>query len=265
MKTINILFTGGLDSSYTMIYFSRFHVEIQPYYLKDHRPSEEFELRAIRSIIEDIRKNPDTKANVRELITKPTYAIMPDPEIQKAYRYMFKTQGFGKQYSFIARFAKQEHLDGLFVSFTFNPNNRRNMTLRESGAVLTIHDEGMEYYKLDPEKTEKNLGILMEHVLMPPSFMHTKEQEIEEMRKMGFSDSVNKTWFCYWPVNGEPCGTCPPCRDLIEQGITWRHTPEGLKRFEEDSKVPKWKHKIRDYKLTLSDKWYDFKMSHLHK
>ncbi len=259
-KTINVLFTGGLDSSYTMMYFSRFPVEIQPYYLRDNRPSEQYELKAIKSIIDDIRLNPGTKANVRELITKPTYEIKPDSEIQKAYRYMFKTAGFGKQYGFIARFAKQEGLTGLFVSLVYNPYGRGNMAVRNCGGLVEVNDEGMEYFKLDPEKTEKNLYTLFQNVLIPQSFVHTKEQEIEEMEKMGYGDSVKKTWFCFWPVNGEPCGICPPCKDLINEGMKWRFTEEGLKRNEEDRKVPAWKHKLRDYSLTLSDKWYEFKM-----
>jgi len=259
-KRINVLFTGGLDSTYTMMYFSKFPVEIQPYYLKDNRPSESYELKAVDSIIDDIRKKADTKAEILDLITKPTYEIAPDPEIQKAYRYMFKTAGFGKQYGFIARFAKQEHLDGMFVSLVYTPFGRGNMAVRNSGGVETVEDEGMVYYKLDPEKTEKNLYTIFKNVLFPQSFMHTKEQEIEEIKKLGFEDSIKKTWFCYWPVNGEPCGTCPPCRDLIKEGMTWRFTDAGLKRYEEDAKTPGWVHKIRDLKLTLSDKWYEFKM-----
>ncbi len=262
LKRINVLFTGGLDSSYTMMYFSKFPVEIQPYYLLDNRPSEQYELKAIDSIIKDIRENPDTKAEVKDLITKPTYGIKPDPEIQKAYRYMFKTAGFGKQYGFIARFAKQEKLTGLFVSLVYNPFGRGNMAVRNSGGLETVNDEGMVYYRLDPEKTEKNLYTIFKDVLIPPSFMCTKDQEIEEMKKLGFEDSIKKTWFCFWPVNGEPCGTCPPCKDLIKEGMTWRFTEAGLKRNEEDNKVPAWKHKLRDYKLTLSDKWYEFKMRH---
>ncbi len=260
MKRINVLFTGGLDSSYTMMYFSKFDVELQPYYLRDNRPSEQYELRAIDSIMEDIKKNPDTKAMVKSLITKPTYEIKPDKEIQKAYRYMFKTAGFGKQYGFIARFAKQEGIRGLFVSLVYTPFGRGNMAVRNSGGVVRADDEEMEYYRLNPDKTEKNLYTLFENVLLPPSFMRSKEEELEEMKKLGFEDSINKTWFCYWPVNGEPCGTCPPCKDLIKEGMTWRFTDAGLKRNREDQKVPAWKHKIRDIKLTLSDKWYEFKM-----
>ncbi len=258
-KRINILFTGGLDSSYTMMYFSQFPVEIQPYYLKDNRPSESYELKAINDIITDIRKNPLTKGNIRELITKPTYAIKPDKEIQKAYRYMFKTAGFGKQYGFIARFAREEGLDGLFVSVTVGGGHGKT-ALEKNGGIEEVQDEGMRYFRLDPKRSEKNLYTLFEHVLLPPSFIHTKDEEIEEMKKMGYEESVKKTWFCFWPVKGEPCGTCPPCRTLLDQGMTWRFTKDGIKRYEEDKKVPAWKHKIRDIKLTLSDKWYEFKM-----
>ena len=255
---INVLFTGGLDSSYTMMYFSKFPVEIQPFYLKDNRPSEGYELKAIKDIITDIRKNPDTRANIRELVSKPTYAIKPDREIQSAYRYMFKTAGLGKQYGFIARFAKEEGIKNLFISIVIH--GKVNNLVRKSGGAEEVSDRGYQYFRLNPEKTEKNLYTLFENILFPPSYLHTKEEEMEEMKRLGFEDSIKKTWFCYWPVNGEPCGTCPPCKDLIKEGMTWRFTKDGIKRYEEDKKVPAWKHKIRDIKLTLSDKWYEFKM-----
>ncbi len=262
MKRINVLYTGGLDSSYTMMYFSRFPVRIQPYYLRDNRPSEEYELNAIREIIADIRKNPGTKAVVNDPILEYTYNIKPDLQIQKAYHHMYKEAGLGSQYGFIARYAKQIGIHDFFVSLVYTEEGRGNMAVRNSGGVMQMKSSmGMEAYRLDPRKTEKNLYTLFKDILLPPSFMRTKDQEIEEMKSMGFEDSIKKTWFCFWPVDGKPCGTCDPCKDLIKAGMLWRFPKEALERYEKDKNAPKWKHKLRGIKLTLSQFYYKIRMS----
>jgi 7-cyano-7-deazaguanine synthase len=70
MERINCLWTGGLDSTYTVAYFSRFEVEIQPYYILDkHRDSQKYELKAISEISNIIRMHKDTKAKLLPIIT----------------------------------------------------------------------------------------------------------------------------------------------------------------------------------------------------
>lgn len=71
-QKINVLYTGGLDSSYTMILLSRCDVEIQPYYLRDNRHSEEKELSSIRNIIDHIIGNENTRCTILPLITIST-------------------------------------------------------------------------------------------------------------------------------------------------------------------------------------------------
>ena len=50
MKTVNVLWTGGLDSTYRVLELSRTDVTIQPYYLAYVNPSTKYEIRAIRQI-----------------------------------------------------------------------------------------------------------------------------------------------------------------------------------------------------------------------
>ena len=260
MRVINILLTGGLDSSYSIMYFSKFPVEIHPYYLKDHRKSEEYEIRAAKNIIEDIRKNKDTKAKVLDLETYPTYMIKPDRKISSAYRYMFRHAGFGKQYDFIARFAKQKGIKDFVVSLVYSPSGRGNMTVRRSKGLIRSDIDGMELYRLSKEKTEPHLYTIFKNCMFPVSFMRTKKQEIEEMKKLGFSSSIEKTWFCYWPIDGKPCGICNPCKDAIKEGMEWRFTKAALERNRRDKKVSPWKHQLRDYYLTITDKLYALSM-----
>ena len=108
MERINCLWTGGLDSTYTVAYFSRFEVEIQPYYLLDkHRDSQKYELKAIEEITEILRADKETKAKILPLITYPVEDIKKDTEINEAYKRIRDKSGIGSQYGWLARFATE--------------------------------------------------------------------------------------------------------------------------------------------------------------
>ena len=87
---INILWTGGLDSSYRMIQLSKYLVSIQPFYLCDNRQSEQHELNAIAAITVDIEKHPGTKCTILPLIKSKVSDIPPDSEISEAYERLHK-------------------------------------------------------------------------------------------------------------------------------------------------------------------------------
>ena len=56
MRKINILWTGGLDSTYRILELSMQDVTIQPYYLASVNPSTKYEIRAIEELTEIIKK-----------------------------------------------------------------------------------------------------------------------------------------------------------------------------------------------------------------
>lgn len=59
IKKVNILWTGGLDSSCRIIELSRMNVEIQPYYIWDTtRDSIKQEIRAMKRITQDVQNHP---------------------------------------------------------------------------------------------------------------------------------------------------------------------------------------------------------------
>lgn len=84
-EIINILWTGGFDSSFRMVQLSKKNVTIQPYYLCDNRVSEQNELSAITEITEDIKKHPETKCTILPLIKYKVEDIAPDNEITESY------------------------------------------------------------------------------------------------------------------------------------------------------------------------------------
>ncbi len=255
MTRINILWTGGLDSTYSVAVFSRLPVEIQPIYLNDDRDSEEYELRAVREITEILESRPETRAVFLPLITKPTRLIAKDREITAAYKRLRKTDHIGSQYDWLARYARETGMDDLYVSIEKSAHSRARACVYKYGDTKLIHDEaGFDYFVADREKTAADVLTVFGNIRLPMSWDRTKDEEAKELRDMGLEDVLDKTWFCYTPVDNKPCGTCNPCKQAIEDGMTWRFSPEALKRYEEDKKVPAWKHQLRDYKNLLISK-----------
>ena len=61
---------------------------------------------------------------------------------------------------------------------------------------------------------------------------YTKLQMKAEYSAMGLSDVIDKTWFCFTPIDGKPCGCCNPCKYTIEEGMTERFTKKALNRYK---------------------------------
>ena len=109
-KKINILWTGGLDSTYRVLELSQQDVTIQPYYLASVNPSTQYELKAITELTEAILKRPETKGELLPLIVVNAEQIKPNDAITKAWERLHEMSHLGSQYDFIARFAAQYNL-----------------------------------------------------------------------------------------------------------------------------------------------------------
>ncbi len=71
MKTYEIFWTGGFDSTLRVVQLSRYPIKIQPVFCKgvaaDIRKSEFYELRAIKQISALLRTKPGVKAELLPL------------------------------------------------------------------------------------------------------------------------------------------------------------------------------------------------------
>ena len=126
------MWTGGLDSTYTMIVYSRYEIEIQPYYLRHGRKSEKYELLTMKDILEDLLSRKDTKAVILPLIVIGEEDIPGDPEVEASYRRLKDDGGLGSQYDWIARYARQAQ-----VRFTEYKSNK--IIIRRITAIQAIY------------------------------------------------------------------------------------------------------------------------------
>ena len=227
MKIINILWTGGLDSTFRVLELSREEVTIQPYYLASVNPSTRYEINAILRITERIMARPGTKCTLLPLVVVHISQIKTNEEITAAWEKLHESSRLGSQYDWIARFADQFNLTlelGIEKDFKESTIQRclsqnGGYSILESGEAV-ISENGTE----EAKRVFKNMRFPL------PLFNMTKEDEIAQYKKWGASNILNRTWFCYRPVDGKPCGLCDPCQTYIEVGLGNR-IPKNRRRL----------------------------------
>ncbi|MBO6132889.1 MAG: hypothetical protein J6P05_00955 [Lachnospiraceae bacterium] len=235
----NVLWTGGLDSSYTMMLFSKEDIIVQPYHIKSGRRSESLELRAIQSVLKDILEKKDTRAEIRPLIVLDQSDIPENKEITEAYRRLNEKNGIGIQYEWLGRFSASQGDQGFYYSSIRSRSSfsRAQKCIEDNGDIMEYETEdGIFTQRVDPEKSNRELNLVFGGLRFPKSYTLIKAQEVEEMKKLGFSKSIEKTWFCHQPILGKPCGFCHPCQEVIDNGLTWRMSKQALARFKSEKK-----------------------------
>ncbi|MBN2264981.1 MAG: hypothetical protein JW775_04120 [Candidatus Aminicenantes bacterium] len=227
---VNVLWTGGLDSSFRMVQLSRLDVRAQPYYVSDDRESEPFELNAIKRVTEDIKAHPGTIFQLLPLIIVPRRQIEPDPEITEAYRRVCGRHPIGWQYEWLARLSKS--VDGLEIGLERPGPTGASRCIANLGRTRVVRDGPVPYAVLDPESSDPDLFTVFGRFHFPlPLFEFRKLDELPKYREWGFGSTIDKTWFCHWPIKGRPCGYCKPCVSLIHEGLAFRFTRSGLRRY----------------------------------
>lgn len=217
-RKINILWTGGLDSTYRILELSMQPVTIQPYYLASVNPSTQYELNAISELTEIILNRQETKATLLPLVVVSIAQIKPNESISVAWEKLHKISSLGSQYDWIARFANQYQLT-LELGIEKDPCESTIVRcLSLCGGSEEIVEEGLPYVKSTCDNDDARL--VFQNMRFPvPLFNMTKQDEISQYKKWNAEDVLQKIWFCYRPVNEKPCGLCDPCKTYIEVGL----------------------------------------------
>ena len=233
VTAVKVLWTGGFDSTYRIVELSQFDVLIQPYYLKDkQRRSEKYELNAIREITADIERHPGTRCRILPLIAQQASDLKQDCEIVEAYNRLRAISYIGPQYIWLAEFAKSNKGMELCIE-TDDSTYGATWCLRKNGKLKKIIDGDLVYWILDEENSSRDVMTVFGSLRFPLIEI-TKLEMLEEYKRMGFTETIKKTWFCHTPVNGEPCGVCSPCMQAIDAGLSFRIPSAGLERHKKD-------------------------------
>lgn len=207
-QQVNILWTGGWDSTFRMIQLAVSGAVIQPYYVIDTaRISSLKEIKQMHTIKDDLSvKYKDCEIKDIKLIELSQIKI--SDKYVEAHKNLRKDSFMGSQYIWLAALAEQiQDLE------------------------LSIHkDDTAEYFVRKLVNKEKELGsdeFTIFGRLRYPILDYTKIDMEKEAKTTNDLEILYKSWFCHKPINNTPCGICNPCKYTIAEGMGKRFTVRG--------------------------------------
>ncbi|AGB49683.1 hypothetical protein Metho_1478 [Methanomethylovorans hollandica DSM 15978] len=232
MKTYNLLWTGGWDSTYRLLDLVIVKKKVvQPYYIIDEeRKSIEHEQKSMDKI-KVLIKQLDEDAYHRILKTETVLKaeICEKPEIKQMYNNIIKSFKLGSQYVWLGSFADKNNLTlELCIEKDTKPFNLIKNNIKK------VTEDNDVFYILDNVSEDSYLQIFR-YYNFPVLYMTKLDME-QKASEMCFKHIMDETWFCHYPINGKPCGMCNPCKDTRKEGLS--------RRVPEHSKITLIKHKI---------------------
>lgn len=200
-ETVHLLWTGGWDSTYRLLYLLWEGRRVQPHYIIDpNRPSSGNELHAMEEISERINKKTEKLPGTllpTEISRKRT--SVQCKEVREAYNAIVKKMYIGEQYMWLADYCETRGIVGMEIGVEENP-----IILR------AVNSAGYPYTEI--------FGKFCFPILS------TSKLEMQDWAETtGTMPIMELTWFCHTPTtNAEPCGRCHPCEVTINGGMAYR-------------------------------------------
>ena len=230
MNIINILWTGGWDSTYRIVELSKEDVSIQPYYVLDNtRKSQKNEIETMEKITKRLEEDRRTKAKFSPIKFVKINEIEKNDEITSVYKKMHKMYHIGSQYDYLARLALK--VNNLEIGLEKAETSKALNFIKACGGIKETKINGVKNFIIDVEKSTYELKLLFSNLNFP-IIDKTKLDMKKISEEKGYEEIMNMTWFCHTPIDGKPCGYCNPCVSTIEEGMKYRFTSDALKRYK---------------------------------
>lgn len=269
MKTYNVCWSGGLDSTLVVTQLTQFPVIIRPFYIKGltYRLSEPQELDAIAAIAELLLADPRTKAKLLPLtIIENGDQRAKDREIIRAHRriYTHLLEDYKAQHGGVLPPAgsQQVYVDSAFVSPQYVAcaslakylgetielgvicDDLEHVFASRSFFTSTASDEltGRKIMFLREDTPDKDLYTLFRDIQFPLAGQQMYKRDIWQWYSQHqYTQVRSKTISCQDPVlhadgTWEPCGVCTACIGLIHEHLQEPFTEAGLARYRDYEK-----------------------------
>lgn len=233
-KRAAIFVTGGWDSTFMFCKLSRLPITIEPIYVSNkERKSREYEMKAIDKTFHSLIKHPATKAKILPIKIIELNNIEIDQSIRKARRNLKKKTGLGYQYDYLATIAKDLGPVGVGIENSPPEGDTGETAILTRLAKLIPGPYGQI---VEQKNSDSDVNTVFGNMFFPIADITEPEMQ-DWAKKNGYDDIMHSTWFCHSPINGSPCGLCPPCEEKMGSEMGFLLPEEAKKRYY---KAKKW-------------------------
>lgn len=246
MKHVDLLWTGGWDSTFRLCQLSRKEgVEVQPIYFdgeyKRDRTNWKKEMQAQDTILPMIRQKEATKAVILPPIRLEDKDLPKNPAFDKAFEECIKYPHSPEdivvpgQIRFLGKLPKvypglEYCLEGPTVK-----QRKKGMDsgytvafLRKHGFRFKFHADG--YTDVDLSRADPNLKLLWSGFTFPVLGL-SKLEMLTFIKRWGYQDIFVHTWSCD-QGGAEPCGICHNCCIKWDSGLQATFPPSAVRNHE---------------------------------
>ena len=216
-RTIHILWTGGLDSTFRVVELSRRKCTIQPHYISTRKKkSLSNELEAIKTMTRILKSDRRTQATLMDPIIVRDEEIPRNTKIFDSWIRLMKGKSW--QYYTLAKYACFLHTN-MEMGLQFSPNGSVARHVDET--LLVPHpDTTYDALIIDKSRADEDTINVFGSFCFPKSLYHkNKKEEFDILQKEGYKKVLKHVWFCFHPMWGYPCGHCLPCKSTEIEGI----------------------------------------------
>ena len=227
-KRIEVLWSGGWDSTFMLCKLAwENDAKIQPYYLDIDRPGQKEEHRAMQRIMAVLKKKKDLKGKLLPVKLVPQKFFIPSDDVEEAWhKYKGNPYKIGGQQRFLAEFSKTHK--GICWGqerYLETPGHMTRLLMDKGGLRFT--ESGVGYF--EKEAADPDVYTLFGNLTCPVA-KYSELMMWDVIRQRGYEDVFQHVHFCYFPIDGKPCGMCLPCEVKMKQKLNFLFPDEALKR-----------------------------------
>ena len=230
-KTVHLLWTGGWDSTFRLLYLV-FHLKknVRPHYIVDTgRNITLREIETIANIKQAIyEKDPSAAGLVKPLMLTSLHEIPEDRVIMEKFSNLSSKVHFGIQYEWLARYAKNNPSMKLEIGLQHDNFANRFEQFFRGRMQLNSKDPDYQFWELVDVAPEEDVSILTPFHF--PIWRTHKLQMKAIAEEHDFLDILEMSWFCHSPVKGKPCGLCTPCVVALREEMYYRFPRSAIRR-----------------------------------
>lgn len=189
----HVFWTGGWDSTFRLLHLLfEEKVRVQPHYIVRSEQCTGEEINTINNIRRKLGRDfPEKNKLLLPVKFVDRRSIYINDEIKKRYDEIKEQEKINIQYLILSNYCAQENLENV---------------------ELSILDEDISHRK----------DRLIFGRFSFPLLGKTKKEIADRSEENGWMELMRLTKFCRRPKNGNPCGLCGPCSDVVDAGIGWR-------------------------------------------
>tara|TARA_Y100001001_G_scaffold157550_1_gene175852 strand:+ start:6003 stop:6809 length:807 start_codon:yes stop_codon:yes gene_type:complete len=207
---VQILWTGGWDSTYRVISLVESGYLVQPHYIMDPaRPSRFLEVETIAKISNIL--NQDFGNRVLDLKVVDLDSIHVPVEVSKSYDQIRSQCFVGSQYKWLAAYTLINELDALELAI-----HKDDRACDVVSSFIVKNYQGSHVLGTDAPVEIKAIFGRFSYPIIDMTKSDMKNNLVSSISK----EVMALTWFCHTPAFGRyPCGHCNPCIYTAKEGL----------------------------------------------